>query len=176
MLTVARINVLKIAGRILVKAFRKAGARRAARRNQESEDDKRRQEIINNKTKARPWLDVVVESKKSAPKPKSLLQSIAKKVKTKIKMDRVFETQATRQRQRPSVIVKAAEEGEAQFLRELLAFRRSHGKQSDANQEMDHVSRLRHKIHASLRRQVRFSRAERSMLLPRALLQPLSVL
>lgn len=153
-LTTARINVMKIAGRILVKAFRTAGKQLAARRKQESEDNEIREQIINNKTASRPWLDVIVQKMKLAPKLKSRLQGIATKVKTKIKMDRVFETQATRQRQRPSVIVKAAEEGESQFLRELLVFRRSHGTDCDANQVVDDHSRLRHKIHASLRRQV----------------------
>ena len=82
-LTTARINVMKIAGRILVKAFRTAGKQLAARRKQESEDNEIREQIINNKTASRPWLDVIVQKMKLAPKLKSRLQGIATKVKTK---------------------------------------------------------------------------------------------
>jgi len=156
-LTTAHTNVIKIAGKILVKSFKKARERRAASKEQQQQDEAARDGIINNKTGQRPWLQLMVENAKAAPKLKSRLQGFAKKVKTKIKMDRVFETQATRQRQRPSAIVKAAEEGEAQFLRELLSFRNSHGKgrgRHNAHPDTDDDHRLRHKIHASLRRQV----------------------
>ena len=153
MLTTAHTNVIKIAGKILVKSLRKARAQRQANKEQQLLDEEVRDGIINNKTGQRPWLQLMVENSTVAPKVKSRLLGFAKKVKTKIKMDRVFETQATRQRQQPSAIVKAAEEGEVQFLRELLSFRKSHGK-LNTHEDTDDDHRLRHKIHASLRRQV----------------------
>ena len=153
----ARLQVMDIAARKLIKVLRTATEVSRMRRRYAEEDRAERMAILNNKTA--PLHGQIVQV--SSP-PKTTLQKVgrlkllAKNVRSKIKMDHVFETQASRQRKRPSVIVKAAEEGDISFLKDLLSFRqdtKSGQTKSEGEPPGPGIAQMQARILSSLRRQ-----------------------
>jgi hypothetical protein len=143
---------MKLACRMLMKGMRAIVKRNRQRAQKKIQDELLRQSIIENKGIARPWRDVQLFQSSIAPaqlQKQFTFRSKILKVQAKQFLNKVFETQAIRQRKQISIIVSAAEEGNVIFLQELLSFRRR--QQKSAGDDDHH---MRHKIFAALRRRL----------------------
>ena len=135
-----------------MKGMRAIVKRNRQREQNKIQDELLRKSIIENKDIARPWRDVQLFQSNIAPaqlQKQCTFRSKILKVQAKQFLNKVFETQAIRQRKQISIIVSAAEEGNVIFLRELLSFRRRQHKSAGDD---DH--HMRHKILATLRRKL----------------------
>ena len=135
-----------------MKGMRAIVKRNRQREQNKIQDELLRKSIIENKGIARPWRDVQLFQSNIEPaqlQKQCTFRSKILKVQAKQFLNKVFETQAIRQRKQISIIVSAAEEGNVIFLRELLSFRsRQHKSAGDDDHHM------RHKILATLRRRL----------------------
>ena len=135
-----------------MKGMRAIVKRNRQREQNKIQDELLRKSIIENKGIARPWRDVQLFQSNIEPaqlQKQCTFRSKILKVQAKQFLNKVFETQAIRQRKQISIIVSAAEEGNVIFLRELLSFRRRQHKSAGDD---DH--HMRHKILATLRRKL----------------------